>query len=307
MQKNQEKEGAEKRASQEAELLQPYEQQRKNNIARNERVLSQIQQGLQPAAQGAAGSETPAVDASPRCEGDGQGKQHPIAASTGAKAPQLESSSRKTNTSAGGSEAKSNSQLHNQKASPLVVVHSTDAIHAAEDGRATALDASPRSEGNAYTQAPNQKASAPVIERVSNAAQAAAQVGEAGDKASPRYAGVVGSQQIAGNLEHETVPIKKVQPHRTCKKPKPAQISKHAKAQGKDRAASASAAEGKHGAIPDILGPSAEEQLPASASGSSKAKGKSLKRAHRGRCDQSQQKPARQLSKSTKRRKKGVA
>ncbi len=306
MQKDQEKEGVERRACQEAEPLQPYEQQRKDNIARNERVLSQIQQGLQPAEQGAADSETPAVDASPSCEGDGQGKQHLIPASTGAKAAQRGSSSRPTNTSVGGSEAKSKSQLHNQKASPLVVVHSIDAIHAAEGGRATASDASPRSEGNAKTQAPNQKASAPVIERVSDAAQAAAQVGEAGAKASPRYAGVAGSQHVAGNPEHETaVPNKKVQPHRTCKKPKPAQISKHVKAQAKDGAASASGAEGNHGAIPDILGPSAEEQLPASASGSSKAK--SLKRAHRGRCDQSQQKPARQLSEPTKRRKKGVA
>jgi len=404
MQRDQEKEEVEKRASQEAEPLQPYEQQRKDNIARNERVLSQIQQGLQSAAQGVWQHQqqqmVPVKEKNP--------SEEPILVAASAPSSVYTTAAealpaQPAPSSAGGSEGTANMQAplqtapmtklvtdtkqvaadsdvllsdvspssgeepegtvrlqaHSQRAAAPMVKPITDTRQAVTHGRAPVSGISPRSvgeaEGNANKQVPSQKATASVIELVTAAAQAAAErkapaadafpKSEIGARpqvpaqqpsgapiepntdaaqgtadsqtpavdASPGYAGVVaGSQRIAGNLEHKTaVPNKKVQPHRTCKKPKPkpkpAQISKHAKAQGNDGAASACGAEGNHGGSPDILGPSAEEQLPASASGSSKAKGESLKRAHRKRCDQSQQKPVKQLSKPSKRRKKSVA
>ncbi len=402
MQKDQEKEGVGKRTSQEAEPLQPYEQQRKDNIARNERVLSQIQQGLQSAAQGvwqhqqqqmvpvkegnpseepilvaasapssvyttaaealpaqpapssvggsegtpnmqaplqkapmtklvtdttqvAADSNVLVSDVSPSCGEEPEGTVGLQAHSQRAAAPVVKSItdikqavthgwgpvSEVSPRSGGEPEGHVNKQVPSQKATASVIEPVTAAAQAAPERKAPAAHALPKSEIGARAQMPAQQANGPLIEPNTNAAQGAADSETPAVDASPRYAGVVaGSQQIAGNLEHKTaVPSKKVQPHRKCKKPKPgpAQISKHAKAQGNGGAASACGAECNHGGSPDILGPSAEEQLPASASGSSKAKGKSLKRAHRGRCDHSQQKPVKQPSDPTKRRRNGVA
>jgi len=50
---------------------------------------------------------------------------------------------------------------------------------------------------------------------------------------------------------------------------------------------SAAGTNGDHVGIPDIPGPSIEKHLPAAASGSSEFEGRSPKRAHQGRCDQS--------------------
>ena len=52
MQKEQEKQGMQQAVSQEPEQLQPYEQQRMDNIARNQRKLFQMQYGTLPSAQG---------------------------------------------------------------------------------------------------------------------------------------------------------------------------------------------------------------------------------------------------------------
>ncbi|CAL5222508.1 g4882 [Coccomyxa viridis] len=50
LQRGQEKEAGQKVAIQDDEPLQPYEQQREDNIARNKRMLSQIQQGSSPSS-----------------------------------------------------------------------------------------------------------------------------------------------------------------------------------------------------------------------------------------------------------------
>ena len=51
-QKEQERQGVQQAVSQEREQLQPYEQQRMDNIARNQRKLFQMQYGTLPSAQG---------------------------------------------------------------------------------------------------------------------------------------------------------------------------------------------------------------------------------------------------------------
>ena len=210
LQRGQEKEATEGVATEDAGPLLPYEQQRKDNIARNERMLSQIQQGLQPGPQGVPQPLQP--HKVPRKEQDKPG-------------------SKGTQSLRQGSQEQGNDEQGRGAviaSTPPCSTHPT-----ARQGRSAKPKSSSRkrvsSECNALSQAPTQSAGTPV----GDAAQAPAEDGPSAADASARHTDGQVTHPGPGSPEHATAVMeRKILPHRSCKKFAPMRSIKHAGVQG---------------------------------------------------------------------------
>ena len=190
VQRGQEKEAVEQVANQDDEPLQPYEQQRKDNIARNEHMLSQIQQGLHPGPQGC--SQPHKV---PRKEQD----------RPGSKGTQPSRQSAQGQGEDGQGKGAGTAECSTYPVRPTARQRSPAKPKSSSGRMATA-------ECKARSQAP-QSASVPV----GAAAQAPMENGASAVNASIWHEG--NKDVHPGSLEHATGAMdRKIQPHRTCKK-----------------------------------------------------------------------------------------
>ena len=290
LQRDQEIEAASKVASQEPEPLQPYEQQRKENIARNERMLSQIQQGMHPGP---------------------QGTWEPLVSHKTLREEQERARSKGTQPSS----PEAQKQASGEQGSGVALPGSSPSPVPPSAGQPPPVKAKSSSkvmaatEGNRTPQAPSQGADAPAGNAdapAGNAAQAAA-----GHDTSPADVCIRrrGSQEtipVLGSPEPVTATIdRKIQPHRTCKKPAHGRAIKHTAAQGSNASAAAGVKLGEQIADPDMPEPPLKGQLPAANTGCNKDKG--LKRALKEMHKHPQQGSVRQPSRSSRQKMQGAA
>lgn len=240
LQRGQEKEPTEGVATEDAEPLPPYEQQRKENIARNERMLSQIQRGLKPGPQGISQPLRP--HKVPRKEQDRPGSKGTQSPRQGLQEPGDDGQGR-----------------------GAVIARSApcSADPTAGQGRSALPKSSARkrasTESNALPQAPTQSASAPV----GDAVQAHAEDGPSPADASVRHTDSQDIRPGPGSREHATAAMeRKIQPHRSCKKLGHGRPVKHADVQGGDAAASTGVKQGKQHDGPHGPGPPPMEPPP---------------------------------------------
>ena len=277
MQKAQEKDAEEANARPEAQPLQPYEQQRQDNIERNARVLSQIQAGLQPTAQGfwqplikapaqddrsagSIGTQRPDEDA--QAAREGQARQNCIADC--AQKP--------------------------EQSSPAEVECSKGAA-----STKTSQPSSAQADGQTNTQRKIEDGSTPEIDPSRQAEQAGSGKQCPGGDTSQTCKGPPGSEAgVAVPEDVAAVPEKKTQPPRHRKKQKQAHAPKQASGQGEDAKASTGDAgpAADQGANPDAPVASAVERVLVASPDCSEAKSKSLKRARMGATHQPAKKPA---------------
>ena len=293
MQKAQEKDAEEANASPETQPLQPYEQQRQDNIKRNARMLSQIQAGLQPTAQGFWQPlvKAPAQD---DMSAGSIGTQHP---------------DRVTHAAREGQAKQFNIADCAQKpaqSSPAEVECSKGAASTKE------LQPSPaQADGQTTTKRKNEDGSTPEADQSKQAGSGKQCPGE---ETSQTCKGAPGSEAaVAVPEDVAAVPEKKTQPPRHRKKQKQAHAPKQASGQGEDAKASPGIAgpAADQGANPDAPVASAVERMlvgsPDYSNAKSKAKRKSLKRARMETTHQPAKKPAKKQAQSPSKDRKKYA
>lgn len=260
MQKNQDKELAEKAAGQELEVLLPYEQQRRNNIARNQRMLSQLQLGAQPAAQGfwqplsrvaaepvMPAGETASQPGEPEQGGSGQARQDVVAASVHETSP-----------------SKAAEAAQKEPATPMEGLQLSPA----------ALEGS-----NAAPEAPQQVSAIPMMGLPQGNWQPPVEVSRPADDARRRAAATVVTEAAAAQPQHALMaPERKAQLPRACKKARGADAAEATPAHMKDATAVHSRSAADHGGTPGNE-PSANEHRAANDHVPCKSKGKRPKRA----------------------------
>ena len=281
MQKAQEKDAEEANASPEAQPLQPYEQQRQDNIERNARMLSEIQAGLQPTAQGFWQPLVKAPAQDDRSAGSG-GTQHPDRVVQAAR----EDQTRQYDIAECAQKP--------EQTSPAEVECSRGA--AATKGL---QPSSAQADGQTNTQRKNEDGSTPGTDPSRQAEQAGSGKQCTGGETSHTCKGRPGSEAGVAVPEYvAAVPEKKTQPPRRCKKQKQAHALKQTSGQGEDAKASPgiSGPAADQGANPDAPVASAVERVlvgsPDSSNAKSKAKSRSLKRAGMETTHQPAKKPA---------------
>ena len=217
MQKAQEKDAEEANASPEAQPLQPYEQQRQDNIERNARMLSEIQAGLQPTAQGFWQPLVKAPAQDDRSAGS-VGTQHPDQIVQAAREDQARQY------------YIADCAHKPEQTSPAEVECSRGAASTKE-----LQPSSAQADGQTNTQKKNEDGSTPETDPSKQAEQAGSGKQCTGGKTSQTCKGAPGSEACVAVPEYvAAVPEKKTQPPRHCKKQKQAHAPKQASGQGED-------------------------------------------------------------------------